>query len=71
MKNAYVLEDHHGDNGTVRTGWILRELTDTRFSALQKRGLIREATKKELDGKKANSPPANKEAQSPSNKGKA
>ncbi len=44
MKNGYVTEDHHGDNGTVRAGTVLRDLSDQRFAALEKRGLIREAT---------------------------
>jgi phage terminase Nu1 subunit (DNA packaging protein) len=49
MKNALVLDDHHGDNGTVTAGMILRELPNKRFEELEKRGLVREATDKEVE----------------------
>lgn len=72
MKNAYVLEDHHGDDGTVRAGAILRDLSDQRFETLKKRGLVREATAAELGNKagstKKAAEPENKKAAEPSNK---
>lgn len=48
MKNAYVLSHHHGDNGTVSEGAILTDITDQRFNALEKQGLVREATAAEV-----------------------
>lgn len=66
MKNAIVLVDHHGDDGTVRAGTILKDLSDQRFAALEKRGLIREA--KAADTKSAPAP-SNKAALKPANKG--
>ena len=47
MKDAYVLVDHHGDNGTVREGMILRDISNQRFDALEKYGLVRAATAQE------------------------
>lgn len=49
MKNAYVLEDHFGDDGAVTTGMILLDVTNKRFDELEKNGLIREATAKEVE----------------------
>jgi hypothetical protein len=48
MKNAYVLSHHHGDNGTVSEGMILTDITDQRFNALEKQGLVRAATDAEV-----------------------
>lgn len=48
MKNAYVLHHHLGDDGNVVEGMILTEISDKRFAALEKRGLVREATPKEV-----------------------
>jgi hypothetical protein len=48
MKNAYVLEHHLGDDGTVTEGMILTDITEKRFDALKKRGLVREATAEEV-----------------------
>lgn len=49
MRNAFVLQHHHGDSGNAPEGSILRNLSNTRFDALAKRGLIREATKEEME----------------------
>ena len=49
MKNAYVIEHHLGDNGTVTEGMILSGITDKRFAELEKKGLVREATAEEVD----------------------
>jgi len=78
MKNAYVLVDHLGDDGTVTEGMILTEITATRFNALEKRGLVREATAKEVkegytppfqsEAEKAAPEPENKQAAKPRNK---
>ena len=48
-KNAYVLDDHYGDNGSVTAGMILRDISSTRFTELEKKKLVREATTKEVD----------------------
>jgi hypothetical protein len=48
MKNALVLEDHFGDDGSVTAGMILKDITGTRFDELEKKGLVREATDKEV-----------------------
>jgi len=48
MKNAFVLSHHHGDDGTVDIGMILTDVTEQRFSALEKQGLVREATAAEV-----------------------
>lgn len=48
MKNAYVLEHHHGDDGTLSEGMILRDISNQRFEALAKAGLIREASADEV-----------------------
>lgn len=71
MKNAYVMVDHHGDDGTVREGAILRDVTGERFAALEKAGLVREASAAEVSGEKAAEAPLNKAAASPPNKAAA
>jgi len=48
-KNAMVLEHHHGDDGTVSEGKILRDITQKRFDELEAKGLVREATKAEVE----------------------
>jgi hypothetical protein len=48
MKNAYVLEHHLGDDGTVSEGMILSDVSDQRFKHLEQRGLVREATAAEV-----------------------
>lgn len=48
-KNAYVIEHHHGDDGTVSEGKILRDITTKRFDELEKKGLVREATDAEVE----------------------
>lgn len=48
MKNAYVIEHHLGDNGNVTDGMILENITQKRFDALEKKGLVREATAAEV-----------------------
>jgi hypothetical protein len=54
MKNAFVLVHHLGDNGTVDEGMILEGITEKRFDALEKKGLVREATAAEVkEGYKA------------------
>lgn len=54
MKNAYVTSDHYGDNGSVSEGMILEDITQKRFDALEKKGLVREATAAEVkEGYKA------------------
>lgn len=84
-KNAYVLDDHHGDDGTVTEGMILADISNTRFDALEKQGLVREATSAEVKagykapfekdeseaegGEKKAPEPSNKKAPEPSNKG--
>lgn len=47
-KNAYVLDDHFGDDGHVTAGMILHDVTSKRFEELEKKGLIREATPEEV-----------------------
>lgn len=84
MKNAFVTSDHHGDNGTVREGMILRDMAQKRFDELEKIGLVREATAEEVEkgyepviegdptkdgGEKKSPEPANKKAATPANKG--
>jgi len=80
MKNAIVLVDHLGDDGTVTTGMILKEVNMKRYEQLEKRGLVREATAEEVKtgykppftpegGNKAAADPANKAARTPANKG--
>ncbi|WP_294390420.1 hypothetical protein [uncultured Sphingomonas sp.] len=85
MKNAYVISDHHGDNGTVREGKILRDVQTKRFDELEARGLVREATaaeveagdqhsiepdpSKPVESEKQAKAPANKKAAEPANKG--
>lgn len=48
MKNAYVLEHHFGDDGNVAEGQILTDVSEKRFHALEKLGIIREATDDEV-----------------------
>lgn len=77
MKNAYVLVDHLGDDGTVTTGMILKEITMKRFEHLEKRGLVRDATADEMAAgykppfipEKSAPTPENKKAPAPANKG--
>ena len=47
-KNAMVLDDHYGDNGSVTAGMILKNISDTRFAELEKKSLVREATPAEV-----------------------
>jgi len=47
-KNALVLDDHFGDDGHVFAGKILRDIDQKRFDALEKKGLVREATAAEV-----------------------
>ncbi|NYT43112.1 hypothetical protein HZY97_20220 [Sphingomonas sp. R-74633] len=49
MKNALVLHDHFGDDGMATEGKILRGITTKRFEALEKQGLVREATADDLE----------------------
>ena len=83
-KNAYVLDDHYGDNGSVTAGMILRDISSTRFTELEKKKLVREATAKEVEagsqrtidpaerkaegGEKKAPEPANKKAADPKTK---
>lgn len=54
MKNAFVLDHHIGDNGTVTYGMILKGISQKRFDALEKKALVREATPEEVkEGYKA------------------
>lgn len=48
MKNAFVIEHHLGDDGAVDVGMILTDVTEKRFEALKRRGLVREASDKEV-----------------------
>lgn len=71
MKNAFVLVDHHGDNGTVTEGMILKDVVTKRFDDLVKAKLVREATADEV--KSGYAPPfkseeAEKQAGAPANK---
>ncbi len=78
MKNAYVLSHHHGDSGTATEGMILADLTDQRFNALEKKGLVREATAAEVKaghqvpfeagGETIGDEAAEKQAEKPENK---
>ncbi|WP_313434355.1 hypothetical protein [Novosphingobium sp.] len=79
MKNAFVLVDHHGDNGTVTEGMILKDVATKRFDDLVKAKLVREATADEVkkgfapaftseEGEKQAATPANKAAPKPANK---
>lgn len=83
-KNAYVLEDHFGDDGHVTTGRILLDVSAIRFDKLEEQGLVREATPEEVkagsqhnidadesksNGEKKAAEPANKQAPAPKNKG--
>lgn len=47
-KNAYVLDDHIGDDGQVTPGTILHNVASKRFDELEKKGLVREATADEV-----------------------
>ncbi len=47
-KNAMVLDDHYGDNGSVTAGMILKDMSATRFKELEKKGLVREASAAEV-----------------------
>lgn len=47
-KNAYVLDDHIGDDGQVTPGMILTNVATKRFEELEKKGLVREATPAEV-----------------------
>lgn len=83
-KNAMVLDDHFGDDGFVTAGVILRDVTTKRFDELEKKGLVREATTKEVEagdqhsiesdpskddgGEKDGKKPDNKQAAAPKNK---
>ena len=79
MTNAYVLDDHHGDSGTVRAGAVLLDVNEDRFGKLKGQGLAREASAAEVkaaqgdkdvptaDEKQAD-PPKNKKAPEPTNK---
>jgi hypothetical protein len=49
MKNAYVTEDHFGDDGSVTVGMILTGVTAKRFNELEDKGLVREATAQEVE----------------------
>lgn len=77
MKNAIVLVDHLGDDGTVTVGMILKDVQAKRFEHLEKRGLVREATADEVKtgykppftAEKSAPAPANKKAPEPANKG--
>lgn len=84
-KNALVLDDHFGDDGSVTAGMILKDMTTKRFDELEKKGLVREATAgevkagdqheieadptKDAGGEKQGEDPANKQAPAPKNKG--
>lgn len=83
-KNAMVLDDHFGDDGSVTAGRILKDVATKRFEELEKKGLVREATAEEVkagdqhqieadptkdDGEKKADDPANKQAPAPKNKG--
>jgi len=79
MKNALVLDDHFGDDGSVTAGMILKDITNTRFDELEKKGLVREATDKEVkagskhdfekdESEKAAPKPDDKQAQKPEDK---
>lgn len=48
MKNAYVLEDHFGDNGHARPDMVLTDVSEVRFAELERQGLVREATAAEV-----------------------
>lgn len=53
MKNAFVLQHHHGDDGNVVEGMILKDISEKRFAELENNKLVREATAKEVkDGYK-------------------
>ena len=77
-KNALVLDDHFGDDGSVTAGMILKDVTTKRFDELEKKGLVREATPAEVkagdqhqieaDPTKNADDPANKQAATPKNK---
>lgn len=79
MKNAFVKEDHFGDDGSVTAGMILKDMANTRFDELEKKGLVREATDKEVkagskhafekdDSEKAALKPDDKQAPKPEDK---
>ena len=79
MKNALVLDDHFGDDGSVTAGMVLTDMTNTRFAELEKKGLVREATDKEVkagskhafekdDSEKAAPKPDDKQAPKPEDK---
>ncbi|WCT75029.1 hypothetical protein PQ455_07390 [Sphingomonas naphthae] len=48
-KNAFVLDDHYGDDGAAREGMILRDMAIGRFNELEKKGLVREASSEEVE----------------------
>lgn len=49
MKNAIVLDTHFGDDGMATAGKLLLGITVKRFEALEKQGLVREATPEEIE----------------------
>ncbi|MFZ2995945.1 hypothetical protein [Sphingobium sp.] len=49
MKDAIVLVQHLGDDGQVSEGQILTDMSNKRFEALEKNGLVREATRDEIE----------------------
>lgn len=49
MKNAVVLVHHIGDRGNVGEGRLLLDLSEKRFGELKGLGLVREATKEEVE----------------------
>lgn len=48
MKNAFVLVAHTGDKGMQQEGGIMLDLSNDRFDALEKIGLVREAKTEEI-----------------------
>lgn len=72
MKNAYVIEDHYGDDGTATEGMILTDVTAKRFEELEKKGLVREATAAEVKAgsqHKIDADPTPDDEADPANKG--
>lgn len=68
MKNAYTLVAHSGDDGFAPKGRVLLDVTNDRFKALEKQGLVRVATDEEVAAAKQAAEHQNKMAPAPENK---
>jgi hypothetical protein len=72
-KNAFVLRIHSNGAETFVERTVVEDMTNERFDALEKQGLVREATAAEVKAAKENGGmvPAEKAAKAPENKAAA